>query len=190
MKAIVERDNPVLRKKAEAVAIPDIKSARIQKIIADMKESLASQDDGVALAAPQIGESLRIFVVAPRIIDVLEETKKAPKGDLNLVYINPEIKKISRDRKFMEEGCLSIRHWYGKIKRASRATISAYDENGVPFERGGSGILAQIFQHETDHLNGILFVDNAKDLVDMPPTTPNPRRDALKKIKETENNGK
>ena len=69
----------------------------------------------------------------------------------------------------MTEGCLSVRYLYGKIRRASRATITAYDENGQKIERGASGLLAQIFQHEVDHLNGILFTDHAKDLRDIPP---------------------
>ena len=64
----------------------------------------------------------------------------------------------------MEEGCLSVRDYYGKIKRSTKATVRAYDENGNPFERGGSRLLAQIFQHEIDHLNGTLFTDSAKDV--------------------------
>ena len=68
-----------------------------------------------------------------------------------------------------EEGCLSVRWKYGKVKRAQKATISALDENGKQFERGASGILAQVFQHETDHLDGKLFIDLARDVHDLPP---------------------
>ena len=169
MKEIVQKDNLGLRQKAKEVPIKEIKSAKIKKIIKDMKEALASQDDGVALAAPQIGVPLRIFIITPKIFDILYPNEKAQKGNINLVYINPEITKLSKEKKFVEEGCLSIRYWYGKSKRASKATVKARDENGNLFERGGSGVLAQIFQHETDHLNGILFTDHAKDLIDIPP---------------------
>ena len=62
----------------------------------------------------------------------------------------------------MEEGCLSVRYLYGKVSRGLKATIEAHDENGKKFERGGTGLLAQIFQHEVDHLNGILFIDKTK----------------------------
>ena len=64
----------------------------------------------------------------------------------------------------MPEGCLSVRPLYGKTFRSTKATITAYNKNGKKFTRGASGLLAQIFQHETDHLNGILFIDHAKDI--------------------------
>lgn len=176
MVKIVQKDDPVLRKTALEVPISEIGSPRIRKIIKDMKAALASQADGVALAAPQIGESLRIFVISKDILNAIlskEQKEKKEKVKLiqiqNEVFINPAITKISRDKKLLEEGCLSIRYLYGKIRRSSRAAIRAYDESGEMFERGASGLLAQVFQHETDHLNGILFTDNAKELEEIPP---------------------
>jgi peptide deformylase len=85
------------------------------------------------------------------------------------VYINPVMKKMSKSKKMVEEGCLSVRYLYGKVNRSTKATIEAYDENGNKFTKGGSGLLAQIFQHEYDHLNGILFIDKAKGLEEIPP---------------------
>ena len=67
----------------------------------------------------------------------------------------------------MEEGCLSVRWLYGKVRRSSKATINAYDEHGKKIVRGASGLLAQIFQHECDHLDGTLFIDKAKELWEM-----------------------
>jgi peptide deformylase len=72
----------------------------------------------------------------------------------------------------MEEGCLSLRWLYGKVKRSARVTVEAYDEEGKKFSRGAGGLLAQIFQHEIDHLNGRLFIDTATDVVNIPPPTP------------------
>ena len=69
----------------------------------------------------------------------------------------------------MEEGCLSVRWKYGKVMRSEKATITAYDENGKKFSRGATGLIAQIFQHETDHLDGVLFIDKADNIVDLPP---------------------
>jgi peptide deformylase len=69
----------------------------------------------------------------------------------------------------MEEGCLSVRYLYGKVRRSKKATIEAYNEHGKKFTAGASGILAQIFQHETDHLNGILFIDKAKQIEEILP---------------------
>ena len=161
MKKIVQQENPVLRAIAEEVEISSITKPEIQKIIKEMFESLESQKDGVALAAPQIAYSKRIFVISPQILDTEVE--------IPLVYINPRIIKHSKDKKNMEEGCLSCRWWYGKTKRSSRAIVKAFNEKGEEFEIEGRGLVAQIFQHEIDHLNGILFLDHAKDLKEVEP---------------------
>ncbi|MDQ5949113.1 MAG: peptide deformylase [Patescibacteria group bacterium] len=170
MKKIVQRDEPVLRNTATPVPLAEILSPKIQKIISEMKESLASQDDGVAIAAPQIGYPLRIFVVSKKVAHIM---KKSPTKDYttgeDVVYINPIISKLSKDKQLMEEGCLSVRYLYGKVRRSKKATIEAYNEHGKKFTAGASGILAQIFQHETDHLNGILFIDKAKQIEEILP---------------------
>jgi peptide deformylase len=173
MVPIVQKDNPVLRAQAKPVLVEDIGSVKIQKILADMKQALDSQEDGVALAAPQIGASLRIFIISGKVFDLIsgkeESDKKGESDNKDIVCINPEIIKLSKVKKEVEEGCLSVRYLYGKTKRAKQAKIKAFDENGRPFELGGSGLLAQIFQHEIDHLNGILFTDTATDVHDLPP---------------------
>ncbi len=169
---IVQIENPVLRKISVNVPPANIMKPKIQKILRDMIEALDSQNDGVAIAAPQIGVSLRIFVVSGRVFDEdFIRGKGSIEGDLykkarlsDLVFINPILKKISKDRKLMSEGCLSIRPIYGKVRRATRATIEAYNEKGEKFEKDASGLLAHIFQHETDHLDGILFIDKARDM--------------------------
>lgn len=177
MKKILQKEEKVLRKVAKEVPIRDIKSIKIKKILKEMSSSLKSQNDGVAIAAPQIGYSLRIFLVSGKIFAkdfgkpegekilnqnnlVSEKEEKIP----DLVFINPKISKLSREKEWMPEGCLSVRPLYGKTWRSKKATVTAYDENGKKFERGASALLAQIFQHETDHLNGILFIDHAKDV--------------------------
>lgn len=176
-KKILQKEEPVLRKIAEEVPINKIGSVKIKRILREMRLALDSQEDGVAIAAPQIGYSLRIFVVAGKIFDrnfitnendyqkeSAEVSKKKKKEFPHLVFINPEITRLSRDKEWMPEGCLSVRPLYGKTYRSKKATVKAYDEFGKKFERGGTGLLAQIFQHETDHLNGILFIDHAKEV--------------------------
>ena len=174
---IRQKEDPILRKKAIKVPLSDIGSAKLKKILGDMAEALFGQDDGVAIAAPQIGVSLRIFLVAKATLEMsqhLEERQNVKdrmelkKAAGYLTFINPEIVKLSRDKAILDEGCLSVRPLYGKIKRSRKATVRAYDENGNLFERGASGLLAQIFQHETDHLEGILFIDKANNLREMP----------------------
>ncbi len=169
--SIIQKENPTLRLKAKEVSLSTLQTKEFQKVISDMKKALHAQKDGVAIAAPQINVSLRIFIVAGKVFhmiqDDFEEGMKATYPDL--VCINPIITKLSKTKREMEEGCLSVRWKYGKIKRSVKATLTAYNEKGEKFTRGGSGLLAQIFQHETDHLDGILFIDNAKDIVDLPP---------------------
>lgn len=159
MREIVQKENGILRKVAKDVPIADITKAKIQNELADMREALNSQSDGVALAAPQIAISKRMFVVNPHVFTLVKV-----EGPQETAFINPKIIFISKDRKGMEEGCLSVRPLYGKVKRASRATVEAYNDRGEKFTMEGTGLLAQIFQHEIDHLDGILFIDKAKNV--------------------------
>lgn len=166
MTKIFGKDEPVLRAVAKPIPIEEIRTPRIKKLIDDMSTVLATQDDGVAICAPQIGESLRAFVVSGRILsEIANKENRLP----DRIFINPIIVKIAKKTEWMEEGCLSLRYLYGKVKRSTKVLVSAYDENGKKFELGGSGLLAQIFQHEIDHLDGTLFLDKAKDVIDLPP---------------------
>lgn len=168
---IVQKENTILREIAKSVQISSIKNADIQKIIKDMKDALSKEEDGVAIAAPQIGLGFRIFVVSGRVYQIIKNTKKNEqiKNYPDEVYINPKITKLSRRKTKVEEGCLSVRWLYGKVSRSEKATVEAYNEKGEFFTRGGSGLLAQIFQHEIDHLDGILFIDKAENLEEIPP---------------------
>jgi peptide deformylase len=170
MVTIVQKEDPVLRQIAKPVPAEMIGSKELSKVIKDMKKALKAQNDGVAIAAPQIGVSLRIFVVSGHIYEILyPEDKEASKKVEDIVFINPKIVKLSKEQNELEEGCLSVRYLYGKIMRAKKAKVQAQDEKGNLFEMGGSGLIAQIFQHETDHLDGKLFIDTATDVQDLPP---------------------
>jgi peptide deformylase len=177
VKKILQSKEKVLREIAQEVRVSDIKTPKIKKILKEMAAALKSQNDGVAIAAPQIGYSVRIFLVSGKIFSKnfgkSEDEKLLNQNNLvkekeeeikDLAFINPKISKLSRDKEWMPEGCLSVRPLYGKTWRSKKASIVAYDEEGKKFQRGASGLLAQIFQHETDHLNGILFIDHAKDI--------------------------
>jgi len=176
---IVQKEDPILREKAESVNPKDFSSPRLKKILADMVTAMEKEPDGVAIAAPQIGIPLRIFIVSHRAFEYADEEETENNRNepdylqthdsqkikrSNMVFINPIITKLSRKRVWMPEGCLSVRWLYGEVSRAEKATVRAYDENGKAFTWGGSGLLAQIFQHETDHLNGTLFIDSARNV--------------------------
>ncbi len=171
MVKIVQKDDPVLRKIAKSIEVVDINTSKIKRIIEDMKTVLNSCDDGIALAAPQIGQSIRLFIVSPKAFEIMSkiEPKQDIKGGNYLVCFNPKITKTSSKKMLLEEGCLSVRWLYGKIKRSQKVTISAINEDGQKFERGASGLLAEIFQHEIDHLDGKLFIDEAFDLITIKP---------------------
>ncbi|MBI5138762.1 MAG: peptide deformylase [Candidatus Vogelbacteria bacterium] len=157
---IVQRDESVLRLQANDVLPEEFGSEKLKELIHKMSSILATKKEGVAIAAPQIGVSKRIFVVAGKVFRKNDDSN-VPEDK---VFINPKIKKLSISKAILDEGCLSVDGYFGKILRSEKATISAKDIDGKKFTRGASGLLAQIFQHEIDHLNGILFVDTATNL--------------------------
>jgi len=161
MAKLVPENHPALHQIAEEVPVEEISSSKVQKVLRDMRAALKEYNVqgfvAVAIAAPQIGVPLRIFLVH----DMSED--RDPKETVpDIVAINPTITKLSRRKQTVGEGCLSVPEKYGAVKRAARCTLRALDENGEEFERGAGGLLAQIFQHECDHLDGVLFVDRAE----------------------------
>ncbi|MBV9159405.1 MAG: peptide deformylase [Candidatus Kaiserbacteria bacterium] len=178
MRSIIPYEqNPALRETAREIPIDDIGSTRIQHLIEEMKDLLSNEVYGVALAASQLGEPLRLFIVSGKALargtrNAKDEPAKADEPATALpdqVYINPVIIKTSRGKKDKHEGCLSVRGKWGIVPRAEKMTLRAYNERGEEFTRGASGFLAHIFQHEMDHLDGILYIDKAKELYDEEP---------------------
>ncbi len=169
MKTIVQEGAKVLREVAKPVPEKLFGSVKLARLIDDMKEALDKEPEGVALAAPQVGVSRRLFIVRkdrtlPPPANIPEDTPPPERKPQVDIYINPEIIKTSRKRAKEEEGCLSIRGIYGTASRHERVTISARNTDGSRFTRGSSSLLAQIFEHEMDHLNGVLFTDHAISL--------------------------
>lgn len=165
MKEIVQEGAPVLREIAKPVPEKLFGSVALSDIIDDMTRALDYELEGVALAAPQLGIPYRIFITRKdRTLPPPPEDAPPPPVAVE-VYINPEIVKTSRKRALMDEGCLSVRGVYGTTKRHERVTVRARNLDGSTLERGGGGIMAQIFEHEIDHLNGILFTDHAVHLI-------------------------
>ena len=106
--------------------------------------------NGLGLAAPQVGVSLRVFTV-----DI--------EGNVS-VFVNPEMKDFAKESAPFEEGCLSVQKTWGPVIRPKKLTIKALDENGKPVKIRAKGLLARVAQHEMDHLNGFLFIDKAEKL--------------------------
>jgi len=158
---IVQIGDEVLRKETLTFDLSKIGTSEFEELIKKMFEVLSKEEQGVALAAPQIGISERIFIVSPKAYQAEE------KNIGELVFINPAITKSSSKKSKLEEGCLSVRGKYGNTIRSNQVTVETYDKNGNQFTVGCSGLIAQIVQHEIDHLNGILFIDHAENVQDI-----------------------
>ncbi len=156
---VARMGHPVLRKKAKEVKKSDIASDAIQRLIDDMIETM-HEYDGVGLAAPQVHESLRISVIEFNLNS--ERYENAGKQEL-LVCINPKVTIIDKKTKGFWEGCLSVPGIRGWVERPQKIKIEFLDRHGKEVKMDGDGFLATVFQHEFDHLDGILFVDKVTD---------------------------
>lgn len=151
---VIFADNPILRQKAR-------KTARItqatQALIDDMIETMRAES-GVGLAAPQVAVPERVIVVEPP-----PDEQEAEGVQPLYAVINPEIVKISPEKEEGVEGCLSIPGWNGLVDRYVAITVKGLDRRGQPVRYKLHGYVARIFQHEIDHLDGVLFIDRVTD---------------------------
>ncbi len=148
--------HPVLRAKARPIERRQIKTAPIQKLIDDMIETMLEYH-GVGLAAPQIHEGLRLFVAT---LDTSEGEEEAEP----IAIINPEVMVTGADLVEDWEGCLSIPDIRGQVPRAREVIVHAFGRDGEPIEIHAQDYSARVIQHETDHLDGILFFDRMRSL--------------------------
>lgn len=151
---IIIEPNDILHKKSAPLALNQISDAKISRLIKDMIETMHAKD-GIGLAAPQIGQSLSLCIIAKQY---------TPEKKADLVLINPEWEKLSRRTGMDEEGCLSVPDTFGKVKRYKKIKVLAQNFKGKKTEFQAEDFFARIIQHEVDHLNGILFIEKAKTL--------------------------
>ncbi len=155
LRKIITLPDPVLRRKAKPVTNFD---KNLQTLIDDMVETMR-EAPGVGLAAPQIGLSDRLIVVEYYAKEEDEENEDAPKKVW--AVLNPEIVKVSDEKLMGVEGCLSIPGLVGEVERHAEVHVKGLNRHGKPMKIKAKGWLARIFQHEIDHLNGVLFPDLA-----------------------------
>ncbi len=146
--------NEILHKKSAPLAADRFNSPEIKKLAEDMIETMYIKD-GVGLAAPQVGQSLALCVIAG---------KYTPDEKTDLILINPEWEKISIQKTVDEEGCLSVPNTFGEVKRYKKIKVRGQNIKGEKIEFPAEDYFARIIQHEIDHLNGILFIEKAKNL--------------------------
>ena len=151
--------HPVLRTRARAIDVGEVKSSRVQQLIDDMFETM-TEYQGVGLAAPQVHEGVRLFVAgfAPTPADEDDEMERVPL----MALINPEITSVGEETVEDWEGCLSIPDIRGKVPRSRQIVVRALDRRGKRIELRASNFTARVIQHETDHLDGVLFFDRMK----------------------------
>lgn len=166
IREIITPDNPALRKKARKVTNFD--DPRLQTLVDDMVETLFDAP-GVGLAAPQVAESVRLIVVhMPGDTEEEREIYGEGAGELFVVF-NPEIVKESRELVEGTEGCLSVPGYLGTVNRPDMVKVRGKDREGKDFRIKATGWLARVFQHEIDHLDGVLFIDKASKVWKMQP---------------------
>ena len=158
MAKLVPENHPALHTIAEEFTAEEFQDGTVAKVLKDLRQAIKTYKvDGytaVAIAAPQIGISKRMFIIE----DQSGEGDRLP----TVIAINPKIMKFSKKTHVVGEGCLSIPNQYGLVRRSTNVTLAATDEHGKAYARGAGGLLAQIIQHENDHLDGILFTDRAE----------------------------
>jgi peptide deformylase len=154
VRKITTYPDPILQKVSRKIEINELQKNEIKTLIADLIETMY-QSDGVGIAAPQIGESVKICVIAKKFADGF---------DNDLTLINPVWQKKTILKESGEEGCLSVPNVYGKVKRYKKISVEAMNEQGKIINFNASKFFARIIQHEIDHLNGVLFIEKASGI--------------------------
>lgn len=157
---IITPNNPTLRKKAKRIT--DFSSKKLQSLIEDMVETM-HEAVGVGLAAPQVDVSQRLIVIQ---LPEDEESREEYGDDAGVLYvvINPEIIKASKEIVEGVEACLSLPGYFGKVNRHQQVLVKGFDRHGNPIRIKAKDWLARVFQHEIDHLDGVLFIDHATEV--------------------------
>ncbi len=146
LKIVTGADNEILRAVSEPVKKFD---ASLKKLVRDMKDTMIAAN-GLGIAAPQVGKNLRVFLAIMNY-----KTSK----QVTITAVNPQILEASDEMELDEEGCLSLPKKYGKVARHKSLSVKFFTEEGLPMLMKLEGMNARVFQHETDHLNGVLFID-------------------------------
>jgi peptide deformylase len=150
--------NPILRKKSKLVTVKQIKTSAFKKLIRQMFFTI--KKIGVGLAAPQIGKSIQLAV-----IDIHSLPHRPNVKPLRRVIINPKILAQSKQRRYAYEGCLSLEGVRGSVPRATWVKVSYTNEDGEKQVEVAKDFAATVFQHEIDHLNGVVYVDRMSEML-------------------------
>ena len=158
MRIILEKDNAILREKAEPIHASEFKASWLKQLVLDMI-AIMKDKGAVGVAAPQIGVSKQVIVFGTSYA-----RRRKPEVDIpDTVLINPALAILSDEKETGYEGCLNTGELMGHVPRATEIEYSGFDLDGNPIKKRATGLEARILQHEIDHLNGILFFDRVED---------------------------
>lgn len=161
MLQIITIPNPSLQEHSKEIDRDFLLSAEIQHFISQLITTMHS-GDGAGIAAPQVGKNIRICIIGKNAIKLDKKTTAQTNQDL--ILINPVWTKTNIKKWWDTEGCLSIPKTYGKVKRYKNISVKAWDKDGKEINFEASNFFARVIQHEVDHLDGVLFIDKAKDI--------------------------
>ncbi|MDO8537227.1 MAG: peptide deformylase [bacterium] len=153
-----KKDEKFLRRKTVDFDFAKFSKKEIVELVMKMKKAMHAAR-GIGLSANQIGLDVRVFVA---------EVPDAQGGMKSYAIFNPKFEKLSVEKIPFEEGCLSVPFTYGTVERPDRVTLAGFDKGGKPVKIKAWGLLARVFQHEVDHLDGKLFIDRTKDIHTVP----------------------
>lgn len=157
---IITHPADILRVKTVDLPTEAFIDPELQELIDSMIETMYAAQ-GIGIAAPQIDKDLRVCIIGKEADDSLSD---------NLVLVNPVWQRTSRRKKTESEGCLSIPNTYGKVTRWKNIHVEARDRHGNPLSFDANDFFARVIQHEVDHLDGVLFIDKAKDVHEVEPS--------------------
>lgn len=163
MLPIIKVPTQSLRVRSREVTQEELLSDSVQHLIDEMIPTMYG-DDGIGLAAPQVAQNVRIFVVGKEALKNFDVQKGAVDTKTDLIVVNPVWTKLTKKTEWDVEGCLSVPKTYGKVKRYMDIHLEGWTRDGKPLSLDAHKFFARVIQHETDHLDGILFIDKAKDI--------------------------
>jgi len=161
MLSIITYPAPSLHEKSIEIDLDLILSKKIQTLIKEMLKTMYD-NDGIGIAGPQVDKNIRLCIIGKESLKIGKQKNELPIEDL--ILINPVWQKTSRKKIIDTEGCLSVPKTFGKVRRYRDILVDAYNSKGEKIIFEAHDFLARVIQHEVDHLDGILFIDKAKNI--------------------------
>lgn len=159
-----KKEEKILRKRTAEFDFSAFSRSKLMELIKTMRESMIKAN-GIGLAANQVGLDMQFFVAQISPHDRHGNARSSKENYKFYAIFNPKIIKTSKEKILLEEGCLSVPGgYYGEVERHEKIVLTGFDKNGKKIKIKAWGLLARVFQHETDHLNGTLFIDKAKNI--------------------------